>query len=283
MATWVQELFPPAFGLTIDDVLKRREHLAEEEQNNSKHDQELRQTLNKKGNEEVGKREIAPLASQKNDSKVELVDTAKLDDESLWKISELNTLREFFTEIKKQNTQLKVRVNELDKHNKLHKADLKTKEAVIQKQNMELTENRIVTMRLKKHCESLQAELKNTSSKLRELENMNCELRAEKQALVKTMCEIDQKANSNRIEKNRMQLQLQTLSKKALSEKIMAEEQVTAQYQKEILDLQKTIQHLTESLQDERRIHGVTKKGLDHLRQHFASLPLNDIMPQNNQ
>lgn len=66
MATWVQELFPPAFGLTIDDVLKRREHLAEEEQNNSKHDQELRQTLNKKGNEEVGKREIAPLASQKN-------------------------------------------------------------------------------------------------------------------------------------------------------------------------------------------------------------------------
>lgn len=188
-------------------------------------------------------------------------------------------MREVFSEIKKQNVKLHVRVRELEKHNKLQKADLKAKEDMIQKQNTGLTENDKVAVRLKKHCDSLQTELKNVNSKLRNLENMNCELRAEKQALMKKMYDIDQKANKNRIEKNRMELELKTLNERALNEKIMAEEHVAAQYQKEIVDLQEKIQQLTDSLQEERRTHGVTKKGLDHLRQHFASLPLKDIVP----
>ena len=51
---------------------------------------------------------------------------------------------------------------------------------------------------------------------------------------------------------------------------------------KVILDLQEEVKKLTAELVNERKRHKVTEKGLGHLRQHFSSLSVQDIIPTNS-
>ena len=62
-------------------------------------------------------------------------------------------------------------------------------------------------------------------------------------------------------------------------EKMLAEENAKAHYEHHILKLEEELRTAKEELDNERRLHNKNKKALEHLRTHFASLPLRDVLP----
>ena len=50
-------------------------------------------------------------------------------------------------------------------------------------------------------------------------------------------------------------------------------------FEMEVNDLQDVVKDLTLELQKEKREHEKSRRGLDHLRLHFSSLPLQDVLP----
>ena len=60
---------------------------------------------------------------------------------------------------------------------------------------------------------------------------------------------------------------------------MLAEENAKAHYEHHILKLEEELRTAKEELDNERRLHNKNKKALEHLRTHFASLPLRDVLP----
>ena len=57
------------------------------------------------------------------------------------------------------------------------------------------------------------------------------------------------------------------------------ERNVTTKFEIEMNDLNEVIRDLSVELQEERKLHAASRRGLDHLRQHFTSLPLQNVLP----
>ena len=62
-------------------------------------------------------------------------------------------------------------------------------------------------------------------------------------------------------------------------EKMLAEENAKTHYEHHMLKLEEEVRKLQEELGGERQLHNKNKRALDHLRNHFASLPLHDVLP----
>ena len=60
---------------------------------------------------------------------------------------------------------------------------------------------------------------------------------------------------------------------------MLAEENAKIHYEQRIRKLEEKLRTVEEELSSERQLHGKDKKALDHLRNHFASLPLRDVLP----
>ena len=57
------------------------------------------------------------------------------------------------------------------------------------------------------------------------------------------------------------------------------ERNITTKFEMEINDLNEVIRDLTVELTEERKLHEASRRGLEHLRNHFSSLPLKDVLP----
>lgn len=60
---------------------------------------------------------------------------------------------------------------------------------------------------------------------------------------------------------------------------MLAEENAKTHYEHRILKLEEELRTAEDELDKERQLHSKNKKALDHLRNHFASLPLRDVLP----
>lgn len=60
---------------------------------------------------------------------------------------------------------------------------------------------------------------------------------------------------------------------------MLAEENAKTRYEHKILRLEEELRKCQCELKNERRVHGLSKKALEHLRNHFASLPLREVVP----
>lgn len=77
-------------------------------------------------------------------------------------------------------------------------------------------------------------------------------------------------------------MKLDTIHQEVTSERMVAEESIKIKFQSIVMKLKLKNKELSDELENEKKLHSTTRKALEHLRQHFASLPLNHIIPPNS-
>ncbi|KAL3847670.1 hypothetical protein ACJMK2_018570 [Sinanodonta woodiana] len=304
---WVGELFEPHFGVTVESLLNKAIPANEESAIQSKvhyvapfdadairnvyrkvHimtvlDEEMRtqKWRQAKGEEDSPKQRDddaqrsgdSPLQGKKND--------IDLNDSSIWNSEEIAVLRQVFKSIKKQNVELSVHVRELETRNKALEEKVSHQDKVIQKQKGELLDVKKANVRLKIHCDSLQSELDLALAKCGAFEEVLKDLKLEKAEMMQEVFDNHVAMDKQRLEREVIQMKLDNLKQVALAEKMTAVESVKTKCQQKIFDLEQEVKKLTEELNKERYDHKNTQRGLKHLRQHFASLSVQDIVPPN--
>ena len=205
-----------------------------------------------------------------------------MDDSCIWDSSEIAILREAFRTMKQESVDAMVNVRETLKRNKILEKKVVEQRQVIESQKLKLSEATNANRRLTIHCDSLQDEVQYLSAKVSAMEEIIKEFQTEKSDMVKELHDNRVSTDKERLERERIQIKLDNLKHEALAEKLTAEESIKSMCKKVILDLQEEVKKLTVELVNERKKHKVTEKGLRHLRQHFSSLSVQDIIPTNS-
>ena len=152
---------------------------------------------------------------------------------------------------------------------------------IIAAQKAKLSESRIANKRFKIHVESLTQEVEYLTAKTGAMEEVIKEVKTEHSDMVKELHDHRVNSNKERMQRKRIQLKLDGLTREALAEKLAAEDKIRTQCRKAIHDLKEQVRKLEKELNEERDKRKVTEKGLKHLRNHFASLAVSDIVPPN--
>jgi chromosome segregation ATPase len=204
------------------------------------------------------------------------------DECCVWDSKEISVLRKVFKQVKEENRKLTVKNREIEKRNMELQMKYNSLIKDLDDKNFKLTEVIKANSRMKIHCEHLQKELDETNVRMTALEQIFKEINAEKAKMVKDVHELRLTADRERMEKNSIQLQLESIQHQTASEKIALEEKIKIQCRDQVANLEKNVMDLTKELNKEIKAHKTTKRGLDHLRNHFASLPLSHIVPPNS-
>lgn len=302
---WVGELFEPTFGATIEDLVAHDEDPENKPRvkHISVHDPDAvrkvyekvhmmtvleeemkRQKAQQRGKPAVKQQARPPQAltevwaeSQSQPSQV----TVDLNQSCIWDSTEIGVLREAYKTLKQQSIDAMVYARETSKHNKeLEKLTAEQKK-VIDSQKLKLTEARKANKRLQINVNSLNEEVKYLTAKVGAMEEIIRELKQEQSDMVKEVHENRVTTDKERMERDRMKMKLDSLKKEAVAEKLAAEDKVRTQCRKAIHDLKEHVKKLEAELKEERNMRKVTEKGLKHLRNHFSSLSVQEIMPVN--
>ncbi|XP_033760501.1 myosin-8-like isoform X2 [Pecten maximus] len=298
---WVGELFAPAVDVTVKDLLgektpeeetvikARIKHVSafdpeairkvyERVRLMSVMDDEMKAQQQLPGTEKTAITDGETVEEKPQKKTVEV----ELDNSCIWDSDEISILRQAFKSVKGENIRLTGRCKELEKRNLYLETRLGTLSGEVESKAVKITDINKANSRMKIHCEKLQDELDHANARLTAMEEIFSEISSEKGAMVKEVHELRVQRDKDRMEKGRLELNLESVQNAAESEKLAAGESVKVQCQMEIMELEKRVAELTADLANERRVHGITKRGLDHLRQHFASLPLSNIVPPNS-
>ena len=204
-----------------------------------------------------------------------------LNESCIWDTNEIAILREAFKTMKQESVDSMVHVRETVKRNKMLEAKVVEQRKVIESQKLKLSDATNCNRRLTIHCDKLQDEVEYLSAKVSAMEEIIKELQTEKSDMVRELHDNRVTTDKERLERERIQIKLDNLQKEALADKMAAEDKIRTMCKKVILDLQEEVKKLTADLETERKRHKVAEKGLKHLRQHFSSLAVQDIMPPN--
>ena len=208
-------------------------------------------------------------------------ETVNLTDSCIWDEEEITVLRKVFKAAKYQIRDLEVRLRETTNTNKTLSKQAAEKTSEVEEANLNLAEARRANKRLTIHCDNLKEQLADTCAKLDAVTEMWKEISEEITALRKETQECRITADKERLTREQLQMKVEEAVEDINREKYLAQENAKNQYQQEIVDLHTKLKTVTEELVKERKSHAVTSKALANLRQHFASLPLRNIVPPN--
>lgn len=277
---WVGELFEPVFGATIDDLVAHEEepdnkpkikHVSvydpdavrkvyEKVHMMTKLDEEMREQRRRQARrQEAGEKPVSEIPEQANDTAQGKV-MVDLNESCIWDTNEIAILREAFKTMKQESVDSRVHVRETVKRNKLLEAKVVEQRKVIESQKLKLSEATNANRRLTIHCDKLQDEVEYLSAKVSAMEEIIKELQTEKSDMVKELHDNRVTTDKERLERERIQLKVDTLKQEALAEKLTAEDNVKTMCKKVILDLQEEVKKLTAELVTERKKHKVTEK-----------------------
>jgi chromosome segregation ATPase len=197
----------------------------------------------------------------------------------IWNSKEIEVLRSVFQTAKEQNLKLRAQIfetqNQFEKLQEKYKRQCKEhekrttrlKEAT--KANERLT---IVAKNLKQQVDSAIKQIDGLKAQIREMDQS-------RKGHLKDIHELRVATDHERLDRKKAELELQHLTQESLRERRIREENLKMMHDEDIQFLQKTIEELSEELEREKRDHERTKRGLNHLRQHFSSLSIHDEQP----
>ncbi|XP_048747603.2 uncharacterized protein LOC125659853 [Ostrea edulis] len=298
---WVNEIFSPALnlekesimeGVNKDGVVKSKikrvsvldpetvQEVYERVHMMSVMNDEMKTTGLKKttGIKQSQSADLSLIKEEKKPRSVEV----NVEESCVWDSQEISVLRKVFKQVKEENVKLSVKNREIEKRNMELEMKYNSLLKELDDKNFKLTEVVKANSRMKIHCEHLQKELDETNVRMTALEQIFKEINTEKAKMVKDVHELRLAADRERMEKNSIQLKLESVQHQTASEKIALEEAIKIQCRDQVANLEKNVMDLTKELNKEIKAHKTTKRGLDHLRNHFASLPLSHIVPPNS-
>lgn len=204
-----------------------------------------------------------------------------VNSECIWNSSEISVLRQAYKTLKQQSIEAIVHVRETVKRNKELETLTAAQRKTIDSQKVKLSEAVMANKRLKLNVDSQNEEIKYLTAKVGAMEEVIRERKQEQSDMVKELHENRVTMDKERMERGRIQMKLDTLKQEAFAEKLAAEDTVRTQCKKAIHDLKEQVKILQKELTEERSKRKVTEKGLKHLRNHFSSLSVQEILPQN--
>lgn len=204
-----------------------------------------------------------------------------VNSECIWNSSEISVLRQAYKTLKQQSIEAMVHVRETVKRNKELETLTAAQRKTIDSQKVKLSEAVMANKRLKLNVDSQNEEIKYLTAKVGAMEEVIRERKQEQSDMVKELHENRVTMDKERMERGRIQMKLDTLKQEAFAEKLAAEDTVRTQCKKAIHDLKEQVKILQKELTEERSKRKVTEKGLKHLRNHFSSLSVQEILPQN--
>jgi len=211
-----------------------------------------------------------------------LVEKTEVDIEypCIWDASEISVLRQAYKTLKQQSIEAMVHVRETVKRNEELETLTAKQRKAIDSQKVKLTEARIANKRLQINVESLSEEVKYLTAKVGAMEDVISEIKEEKTDMMQELQDNRITTDKERMERNRIQIKLDSLRKEALAEKMAAEDKIRTQCKKAIHDLKEEVKRLQAELYEETSKRKVTEKGLKHLRNHFSGLAVHEILPR---
>ncbi|XP_071160202.1 tropomyosin alpha-1 chain-like [Mytilus edulis] len=296
---WIGELFTPSYDVTVEDMLDRPQDKETTIKSKVKLVSALDPDTIKDAFERVRvtcvlaeemRKKAAKQESPKGIQKEEGTDDqpgkkeekiVDVDQPGIWDTNELATLRQVFKTIKQHNRKLKVINTELEKRNEELENEVANLKLHLNKKNHELTEASKSNKRLKILSDQLQHDLDYITARMTAMEQIFKEINEEKSKMVKENQEMKIAVDKERMDRERIECQFKSLEQQALCEKMAMEQTIKMECQSEISKLHSRINDLSDELNKEKKLHYTTKRGLEHLRQHFASLPLSNIIPPN--
>lgn len=293
---WVEELFSPSLNLEKEAIMEgvnketavkskiKRISMLDPETVREVYERVHMMSMMNDEMKTTGLKKSLPLEQKStitpNDVPKKIVEV-NLEESCVWDSEEISVLRKVFKQVKEENRKYRVKNKEIEKRNMELEMKYNSLLKDLDDKNFKLTEVIKANSRLKIHCEHLQNELDETNVRMTAMEQIFKEINEEKGKMVKDVHELRLAADKERMEKNSLQLKLQAIQHQTASEKIALEESIRIQCRDQIANLEKNVMDLTKELNKEIKAHKTTKRGLDHLRNHFASLPLSHIVPPN--
>ncbi|KAK7484881.1 hypothetical protein BaRGS_00023924 [Batillaria attramentaria] len=202
-----------------------------------------------------------------------------LRDSGIWNSEELSVLRNVFRAAKSQISELEVKLRQSQRHSAELEDKLTAQSKVLETKSAKLTEATKANHRLKIHCDDLQQQLNASGMKLDAVTEMWKEIDQEKLRMMKETQEMRIALDRERLAREQLEIQLREAGQEVTRERILAEENAKTRYEHRILKLEEELGKTLEELDHEKQLHSMSKKALEHLRNHFASLPLQDVLP----
>ncbi|KAH9512401.1 hypothetical protein Btru_039413 [Bulinus truncatus] len=280
---WVKELFAPIYD--FDAIVDAAKHGTGTEKSKIKRVPILDPETIREVFERVHQR-----LTEVEKEKEELVEEKKqqaLDSQinpresSIWNTEELETLRKVYKSAKGEITKLEVALREQKAHSSQLEKKVSKQEHEIEVLKSKLSEATKSNHRLVIHRNSLQKDLAVLEVKLVALTEIWHEVEAEKVKALNEAKHAHIELDKERLTRQNLELRLSEADQNLAREKLLVEKNVSAKFEMEVGDLQEVIQDLTLELQAERKLHEASRRGLEHLRNHFSSLPLQNILPPN--
>ena len=195
-------------------------------------------------------------------------------DPCIWNTREIDVLRRVFQSAQKQNINLKARLQgseeELEKLKKKHKAL-----TITQGSNSGNIQSAVkANQRIQLLSQNLKVQLDKANRDIQLLEKELGELKDSKRESLKELRDTRVLLDSERLEKKRLEIDLQNQNKEVLREWHLREDNLKLLHQEDIGYLRKQNTKISRQLEQEKKDHHRTQKALEHLRLHFANLPL---------
>ena len=92
--------------------------------------------------------------------------------------------------------------------------------------------------------------------------------------LLKLIHQLRLQLAKEKLDRARVEAQLKNQHKESLRQEILHTENLKTLHEQDVEHLQRKITDLLQELKGEKEDHARTKRGLEHLRTHFASLPI---------
>ncbi|BFZ06769.1 hypothetical protein BsWGS_09808 [Bradybaena similaris] len=220
---------------------------------------------------------------QDHTEKEERIEDEKLDPRkfSVWNTEELNTLRKVYKSAKGELKKLEVALNEQKQHNKAMQVTMEKQRQDIEELTARLSEVTLANQRLCIHRDSLLKDQAVQDVKMSTLTDMWHENEQEKLIAWEEVKKAHITLDKERLLRQKLEAELLEGKQNILREIQLVEKNAQSKHEMEVTELNEVIRDLTVELRDERKLHEASKRGLDHLRKHFSSLPLDYIMRAN--
>ncbi|XP_074658160.1 uncharacterized protein LOC141911098 [Tubulanus polymorphus] len=305
---WVEELFPPTFSYAEND--NKLEETLEEKEGGSDETRK-RDDLLKRGSRPVKvvdpqeiknvyqrvfytlqlEQEQKKLLEQQQEKLIEdgaefeplrkteekgPTTTVDIDSDELWDSQEISVLREVFKRTRDENRKLKATVESqtrdiasLRSRYKRECDTLETRTAALRKADAANRRFQIAVATMKSETDECRAKIGRLTAEIHALRLERVDAREHAQTLRLDL-------ERERQEKRRLALEAREKGEDAARESRLKIDALTIAHGIEIADLTNRIGELTDSLERERQSHSTDRRGLEHLRNHFSNLPLND-------
>ncbi len=195
-----------------------------------------------------------------------------IDDECLWDSEEIEVLRDVFKAAKAQNNKLKAQLRVNQEELKKLKTKYKKQSNVLEVRTMKLQEATKANERLQLMSDSLKKQFNASNETVKFLHEEIAELRETQSKLSKEVHNLRLELDKERIDRKNVEFDLENQQRDALRQMELREEKLKLLHEGDINFLHNQVEELTRELEEEKKDHQRSLKGLQHLRNHFSGV-----------